>query len=62
MLSPTRDATGANGTALFINAGLGDYSGLGAEPGGTCWRKDLAASPTNAAFVQERIADTRDCQ
>ncbi len=61
-VSTTRDSTGADGTALYINAALDNYSGLGGEPVGTCWRKDLAASPMNAAFVQERIADTRDCQ
>lgn len=60
-LSQTRPATGANGTALFINASLNNYSGVGAEPAGTCWQKTLAASPMTAAFVQERTASSGDC-
>ena len=60
-VSPTRDNTGANGTALLINAGLGSYSGVGNEPPSTCWAKSLAASPANSAFVQERIANAESC-
>jgi len=60
-VSATRDDTGANGTALLINAGLGTYSGVGNEPPSTCWQKTLAASPANAAFVQERIANAESC-
>jgi hypothetical protein len=60
-VSSTRDNTGANGTALLINASLGMYSGVGNEPPSTCWQKTLAASPANSAFIQERIANAESC-
>src|SRR5262249_5179070 len=61
MLSVTRTATGANGTALFINASLTTYSGLGNAGAGNCWRFDLAASPPNVAYVQERNPGAQFC-
>jgi hypothetical protein len=57
----TRSMTGANGTGLFLNAGLGSYSGIGGAPGGSCWAKDLAAGPLNGAYVQERTASPDNC-
>jgi hypothetical protein len=60
-LSKTRTMTGANGTGLYMNAGLGQYSGLGGAPGGSCWAKDLAAGPVGGAFVEERTASPDNC-
>jgi hypothetical protein len=61
-LSATREETGANGTALYINQpGIADFSGLGATPPGMCWVINQAASPRGGAFVQERALVSELC-
>ena len=61
-VSSTRAQTGANGSALYINQpGLGNFSGIGNAPVGTCWAVNPAAAPKGGAFVQERSAESRFC-
>jgi hypothetical protein len=61
-VSPTRNATGRNGTGLYIGQGtITTFSGVGATPAGSCWAKNPAAAPAGAAFVQERTNDPGSC-
>jgi hypothetical protein len=56
--SASQDRTGTNGTGLYImQPNLSHkFSGTLAEPAGDCWAFNLAATPANVAFVQEKTA------
>ncbi len=54
-VDPTLNATGMNGTGLYINHdSLGSAAGMGNAPAGSCWIGSIAAAPLGAAFIQER--------
>jgi hypothetical protein len=56
--SSTLAVSGVNGTGLFIMQPTltHKFSGTLSEPAGDCWPFNLAATPANAVFVQEKTA------
>jgi hypothetical protein len=55
--------TGANGSALMIDTGLGNHSGTGNEPDGCEWPSTLSAAVPGVVFLQERLpsVETGEC-
>ncbi len=64
-LDLAQNATGVNGSGLYVGGTLVEYSGMGGEPSGSCtWPSNLASTIPNVVFVQERdsvLVDGEPC-
>jgi hypothetical protein len=53
-INPTLDATGTDGSGLYINGSLTMYSGQGGETSGCMWSPVLAATIPGVIFISEK--------